>query len=88
MARQAEQLQAENRALKANYSQAQLKNAGLAREVGSLDREFFEELEDLKFAYQQTDRLNEAYEKALHHMAARFGASLPADLEAQMRHRA
>lgn len=84
----AEQLQAENRALKARYSQVQVSNDGLTREVSSLDREFFEELEDLKFAYQQADRLNEAYEKALHHMAARFGVSLPADLEAQMRHHA
>ena len=38
---------------------------------------FFEEIEDLKYALQQSARLNTAYEKALHKLCKQFGVPLP-----------
>ena len=38
---------------------------------------FFEEVEDLKYALQQSARLNSAYEKALRKLCSQFGVPLP-----------
>lgn len=42
-----------------------------------LDRGFFEEIEDLKYALQQAARLNSAYEKALRQLCSQCGMPYP-----------
>nr|XP_058949345.1 centrosomal protein of 290 kDa-like [Pocillopora verrucosa] len=46
-------------------------------ELKMLDRGFFEEVEDLKYALQQAARLNSAYEKALKQLCSQYGLSFP-----------
>ncbi|KAL9976136.1 hypothetical protein ACROYT_G013391 [Oculina patagonica] len=46
-------------------------------ELKMLDRGFFEEIEDLKYALQQAARLNSAYEKALKQLCSQCGVSFP-----------
>ncbi|PFX25206.1 centrosomal protein of 290 kDa-like [Stylophora pistillata] len=46
-------------------------------ELKMLDRGFFEEVEDLKYALQQAARLNSAYEKALRQLCSQYGLSFP-----------
>ncbi|KAK3737297.1 hypothetical protein QZH41_008205 [Actinostola sp. cb2023] len=46
-------------------------------ELKLLDRGFFEEIEDLKFALQQSAQLNTAYEAALKRLCQQFGVPLP-----------
>lgn len=49
----------------------------LPDELKMLDRGFFEEVEDLKYALQQAARLNSAYEKALRQLCSQYGLSFP-----------
>nr|XP_054748640.1 centrosomal protein of 290 kDa-like [Lytechinus pictus] len=51
----------------------------LKKELGALDENFFEEIEDLKFALQQSARLNQEYDKALKQVCENFGAPFPLD---------
>lgn len=46
-------------------------------ELKMLDRGFFEEIEDLKYALQQAARLNSAYEKALKQLCSQSGVAFP-----------
>ncbi|XP_073233357.1 uncharacterized protein [Porites lutea] len=46
-------------------------------ELKMLDRGFFEEIEDLKYALQQAARLNTAYEKALKKLCSQSGMPFP-----------
>ncbi|EDO34912.1 predicted protein [Nematostella vectensis] len=46
-------------------------------ELKLLDRGFFEEVEDLKFALQQSAKLNTAYEVALRKLCTQFGVPVP-----------
>jgi len=46
-------------------------------ELKMLDKGFFEELEDLKYALQQSARLNSAYEKALRQLCSQTGVPFP-----------
>ncbi|XP_071824567.1 uncharacterized protein [Apostichopus japonicus] len=54
----------------------------LKKELGALDDDFFEELEDLKFALQQSAKLNKEYQRTLEKLSQRFGFPLP-DIKAQ-----
>ena len=49
----------------------------MKREINSLDENFFEEIEDLKFALQQANKLNEEYEKTVKILSDRLGISAP-----------
>lgn len=51
----------------------------LKKELGALDENFFEEIEDLKYALQQSARLNQEYDKALRQVCDNFGAPFPLD---------
>ncbi|XP_068698607.1 centrosomal protein of 290 kDa-like [Montipora foliosa] len=46
-------------------------------ELKMLDKGFFEEIEDLKYALQQAARLNSAYEKALRQLCSQCGMPYP-----------
>lgn len=49
----------------------------MKREIGALDENFFEEIEDLKFALQQANNLNREYEKTVQMLSSRLGLSYP-----------
>lgn len=49
----------------------------LKKELGALDDDFFEEIEDLKFALQQSAKLNQEYQKTLDKLSKQFGFPLP-----------
>ena len=49
----------------------------LEMELSSLDPEFFEEIEDLKFSLIQARRLSKEYEKTIHALSNRLGISPP-----------
>ena len=49
----------------------------MKREIGALDENFFEEIEDIKFALQQANNLNREYEKTVQMLSARLGLSYP-----------
>lgn len=54
---------------------------GLKAELKGLDHGFFEEIEDMKYALQQSARLNKEYEKLLKRLCNQFG--LPYTLSSQ-----
>ncbi|CAF1438536.1 unnamed protein product [Rotaria sordida] len=45
----------------------------MKREISALDENFFEELEDLKYALQQANNLNREYEKTIRMLCDRLG---------------
>ncbi|XP_030045968.1 uncharacterized protein LOC115460315 isoform X2 [Microcaecilia unicolor] len=45
----------------------------LLKELAGLDKEFFDEIEDLKFALQESVKLNNQYEKCLNQISTKFG---------------
>lgn len=49
----------------------------LKKELGALDDDFFEEIEDLKYALQQSAKLNKEYQKTLEKLSRQFGFPLP-----------
>jgi len=49
----------------------------LRAELSSIDPEFFEEIEDLKFSLVRTRRLNEEYEKTIRVLSNKLGISPP-----------
>ena len=61
---------------KENYDLAMDRNI-LEKELSSLDPEFFEEIEDLKFSLIQARRLSKEYEKTIYVLSNRLGISPP-----------
>ncbi|XP_052801321.1 centrosomal protein of 290 kDa-like [Mya arenaria] len=49
----------------------------LKQEISGLDHGFFEEIEDIKFALQQSAKLNKVYEKTLRKLCMQFGVPYP-----------
>ncbi|XP_022084063.1 centrosomal protein of 290 kDa-like [Acanthaster planci] len=49
----------------------------LKKELQGLDEGFFDEIEDLKYALQQSAKLNKEYEKALRRTCKQFGVPYP-----------
>ncbi|XP_071177078.1 centrosomal protein of 290 kDa-like isoform X1 [Mytilus edulis] len=52
-------------------------NEKLKKELKGLDLGFFEEIEDIKFALQQSAKLNKEYEQTLRKMCVKFGIPYP-----------
>nr|KAG5708008.1 hypothetical protein BaRGS_025146 [Batillaria attramentaria] len=52
-------------------------NRKLRQELKGLDKGFFDEVEDLKFALQQSTTLNKAFEQVLRKLCRQFGVSYP-----------
>jgi len=48
-------------------------NAKLKAEIKGLDESFFEEIEDMKYALQQSAKLNTEYERALRRLCKQYG---------------
>lgn len=79
-----ERITPSKRDLMANLQKVSQERNQLARErkkfkdeLKMLDRGFFEEIEDLKYALQQAARLNSAYEKALRQLCSQCGMPYP-----------
>lgn len=70
-------LQAELSSVKDGKVKLENQYKSLKKELQSLDPGFFEEIEDLKFALQQSALLNREYEKTLKNMCLRFGIPYP-----------
>ncbi|PAA80368.1 hypothetical protein BOX15_Mlig014148g2 [Macrostomum lignano] len=51
-------------------------NANLRSELRGLDSDFFNEIEDIKFALDQAVRLNQRYEKCFQHLCSKYGIPL------------
>jgi hypothetical protein len=49
----------------------------MKKEISALDGNFFEEIEDLKFALQQANNLNREYEKTVAMLSTRLGITYP-----------
>ncbi|XP_072013619.1 uncharacterized protein [Amphiura filiformis] len=49
----------------------------MKKELGALDEGFFEEIEDLKYALQQSAKLNKEYEKTLKKICKQYGVPFP-----------
>ncbi|ESO96912.1 hypothetical protein LOTGIDRAFT_231712 [Lottia gigantea] len=52
-------------------------NKKLRAELDGLDKGFFDEVEDIKYALQQSAKLNKEYEKVLKKMCQKYGVPLP-----------
>ncbi|XP_072324491.1 uncharacterized protein [Scyliorhinus torazame] len=50
---------------------------GLKNELFGLDKGFFEEIEDLKYALQESAKLNNEYEKCLRKICEKYGLAFP-----------
>jgi len=76
---QNEKEQAEKRAMSAEKRMEKYEERyeRMKKEVSVLDENFFEELEDLKYALQQANNLNREYEKTVQMLSARLGISYP-----------
>ncbi|CAF2311281.1 unnamed protein product [Rotaria sp. Silwood2] len=49
----------------------------MKKELGALDENFFDEIEDIKFALQQANNLNREYEKTVKMLSDRLGIPYP-----------
>lgn len=76
---QREKEEAEQRAAATEQRLAQVEQRyqRMRREIGALDENFFEEIEDLKFALQQANNLNREYEKTVQMLSTRLGIAYP-----------
>jgi hypothetical protein len=74
-----EKQQAEQRAIAAEKRMEKFEERyqRMKQEIGSLDENFFEEIEDLKFALQQANNLNREYEKTVQILSNRLGIPYP-----------
>jgi chromosome segregation ATPase len=74
-----EKEQAEKRAISAQnrMEKFQERYERMKKEVSALDGNFFEEIEDLKFALQQATNLNREYEKTVQMLSTRLGIPYP-----------
>lgn len=61
--------------LKKQYQKLEFQNRKLKDELKGLDNSFFEEIEDLKYALQQSAKLNTEYEKAIKRLCKQFGVN-------------
>ncbi|XP_041103687.1 centrosomal protein of 290 kDa-like isoform X2 [Polyodon spathula] len=52
----------------------------LKDELAGLDKDFFDEIEDLKYALQESSKLNKAYENCLKQICVKYGLSFPDSL--------
>lgn len=71
--------QAEKRAIDAErrMEKFQERYERMKREVSALDENFFNEIEDIKFALQQANNLNREYEKTVQMLSNRLGIPYP-----------
>ncbi|CAF1031377.1 unnamed protein product [Rotaria sordida] len=76
---QKEKKQAERRAVSAQKRMTILERRyeSMRQKLSLLDDEFFEEVNDLKFALQQATGLNREYEKTIQMLCARLGITYP-----------
>lgn len=74
-----EKEQAENRAISAEKRMEKYEERyeRMKKEISALDGNFFEEIEDLKFALQQANNLNREYEKTVQILSTRLGIPYP-----------
>ncbi|XP_071959690.1 uncharacterized protein [Antedon mediterranea] len=70
-------LRTELQKIKKDRDQILKQKKKLSSELKGLDEGFFEEIEDLKFALQESAKLNKEYEKALEKICTQFGVPLP-----------
>ncbi|KAK6491937.1 centrosomal protein of 290 kDa-like isoform X2 [Huso huso] len=49
----------------------------LKDELAGLDKDFFDEIEDLKYALQESSKLNKAYDNCLKQICVKYGLSFP-----------
>lgn len=70
-----EKEQAEQRAVSAHkrMEKFQARYERMKKEISALDGNFFEEIEDLKFALQQANELNREYERTVAMLSTRLG---------------
>ncbi|CAC5357438.1 unnamed protein product [Mytilus coruscus] len=59
--------------IKKECAKVKKENEKLKKELKGLDLGFFEEIEDIKFALQQSAKLNKEYEQTLRKMCVKFG---------------
>ena len=71
--------QAEQRAQQAEDRLAKLEERyeRMRREMSVLDENFFDEIEDLKYALQQANQLNREYERTVQMLSDRLGIAYP-----------
>jgi len=76
---QKEKEKAERRAVSTQKRMTKLEGRykGMRQKLSVLDDEFFEEVNDLKFAVQQATSLSREYEKTIQMLSARFGITYP-----------
>ncbi|CAF0774321.1 unnamed protein product [Adineta ricciae] len=74
-----EKEQAERRALSAQKRMEKFEERyeRMKKEISALDGNFFEEIEDLKYALQQANNLNHEYEKTVQMLSSRLGIPYP-----------
>ena len=74
-----EKAQAEQRAIatEERLEKVEERYQRMRREIGALDENFFEEIEDLKFALQQANNLNREYERTVQMLSTRLGIAYP-----------
>jgi chromosome segregation ATPase len=78
-----EKEQAERRAMSAQKRMEKFEERyeRMKKEISVLDENFFEEIEDLKFALQQANDLNREYEKTVQMLSTRLGISYPTTID-------
>ncbi|CAF3282329.1 unnamed protein product [Rotaria socialis] len=74
-----EKEQAENRAISAEKRMAKFQERyeRMKKEISALDENFFNDIEDIKFALQQANKLNREYEKTVQMLSNRLGIPYP-----------
>ncbi|XP_065676373.1 centrosomal protein of 290 kDa isoform X2 [Hydra vulgaris] len=72
--------------LKKELKKLQAENNHLKEELKGLDIGFFEEIEDMKYALQQSSKLNSQYELVLKRLCKQFGLNYETTLENQLKH--
>lgn len=80
---QKEKDQAEQRAMAAERRMEMFEQRyeRMKKEISSLDENFFEEIEDLKFALHQANNLNREYEKTVQMLSDRLGLPYPPQIQ-------
>ncbi|XP_071410948.1 paramyosin-like [Pithys albifrons albifrons] len=66
--------------LKKENGKLSAEKRALKNELAGLDKDFFEEVEDLKHAVQESLKLNNEYEKCLKHISVMYGLPFTAHL--------
>jgi chromosome segregation ATPase len=78
-----EKEQAEQRAVSAQKRMEKFEERyeRMKKEIGALDENFFDEIEDLKYALQQANDLNREYERTVQMLSTRLGIPYPKIVE-------